>query len=146
MANEQNLRSFGDLPAEEHKALSSQGGKASGVSKRKAKSMREAARVLLEAAYEDDAHKAALLEQMGLEPDQQGAILLAAAERAKAGDIEAARFVRDTSGQAPAQQHEIGGIDGQPIEFMDLSGMTTEQLQHLLAQYPEDEKTGENPA
>ena len=95
--------------------------------------MREAARHLLEAPLLDDEETAELLAQLGLEADQQSAILLAAVRKGKQGDIEAARYARDTSGQAPAQQVELGGIDGQPIETMDLSALTTEQLQEILA-------------
>lgn len=141
--NMSNLRSLGDLPEDEHKAISSKGGKASGVAKRKAKSMREAARILLEAPLLGEDETAALLKQLGLDADQQSAILLAATARAKGGDIEAARYVRDTSGQAPSQQVELGGIEGQPIESLDLSKLTTEQLQILLQKHSgEDEKSG----
>ena len=96
--------------------------------------MREAANILLKADLLDDEETAELLARLGLEPDQQSAILLAAIQKAKRGDIEAARYARDTSGQAPAQQMEIGGMDGKPIETMDLSGMSTEELEKLLAE------------
>lgn len=132
MANEQNLRPYGTIPEEEHKALSSKGGKASGEARRKAKNMREAAQVLLSAALTDSPETQKALEILGLEADQQGALLLAALQKGKAGDIEAARFVRDTSGQAPSQMVELGGIDGKPIQQVDLSSLTNEQLQELL--------------
>ena len=120
MANEQNLIPMTERSKEEHRQLSSKGGKASAKAKRKAKSMREAARILLEAPLLDDEQTVELLARLGLEADQQSAILLSAIIKAKNGDIEAGRYVRDTSGQAPSQQLELGGIDGQPIETMDL--------------------------
>ena len=132
MAREDNLRSLADLPEEQFKAYSAAGGRASGVSKRKAKNMREAAQILLSAALVDDPATAEALATLGLEADQQGAMLLAALRKSQTGDIEAARFVRDTSGQAPAQMVELGGIDGKPIQELNLSELTTEQLQQLL--------------
>lgn len=132
MANEQNLVSFADMPEEKHKAIAAAGGIASGKAKRKAKNMREAAQILLAAALIDDPETEQALATLGLEADQQGAMLLAALRKSQTGDIEAARFVRDTSGQAPAQMVELGGIDGKPIQELNLSELTTEQLQQLL--------------
>ena len=132
MANEQNLKSFADIPEEKHKEISAAGGIASGKARRKAKSMREAAQILLAAALIDDPETQKALEVLGLEADQQGAMLLAALRKSQMGDIEAARFVRDTSGQAPAQLVELGGIDGKPIQELNLSELTNEQLQELL--------------
>lgn len=137
--NSQYLTPFNTMDAEKQKAIATLGGKASGVARRKAKNMREAARILLEAPLLDDAKTAAVLEQMGLEADQQSAILLAAIGKAKRGDIEAARYARDTSGQAPAQQVDIGLGDKKPAE-MDLTGLTEEQLQQML----QEAKSAEN--
>ena len=132
MANEQNLKSFADMPEEKHKEISAAGGIASGKAKRKAKNMREAAQILLSAALVDAPETAKALETLGLEADQQGAMLLAALRKSQTGDIEAARFVRDTSGQAPAQMVELGGIDGKPIQELNLAELSTEQLHQLL--------------
>ena len=133
MANEQNLIQFDEMDEARRREISSNGGKASGVARRKAKNMREAARILLSAALLDDDATKAALEQMGLEADQQSAILLAAIDKAKRGDIEAARYARDTSGQAPAQQVDIGLGDKRPEE-MDLSTLSMEQLQQLMTE------------
>ena len=138
MANEQNLRSLASLPPEQHKEFSVAGGIASGKARRKAKSMREAARFLLEAPLLDDPATRAALETLGLEADQQSAILLKAIEQARRGDIESARYARDTSGQAPAQQVALGGVDGQPIKTLDLSGLSNEELQQLISAQDQD--------
>lgn len=132
MANAENLRPYGTIPEAEHKELSAKGGRASGVAKRKAKNMREAAQILLSAALVDDPETEQALATLGLEADQQGAMLLAALRKSQTGDIEAARFVRDTSGQAPAQMVALGGMDGQPIQTMDLSTLSNDELQKLL--------------
>ena len=139
MANEQNLRPFDKLSEDEKRAIQSAGGIASGKARRKAKNMREAARFLLEAPLLDDPETRKALETLGLEADQQSAILLQAIKQARRGDMESARYARDTSGQAPAQQVELGGIDGQPIQSVDLSQLSNEQLQKLVS---DSEKQG----
>lgn len=139
MANEQNLRPFDKLSEDEKRAIQSAGGIASGKARRKAKNMREAARFLLEAPLLDDPETRKALETLGLEADQQSAILLQAIKQARRGDMESARYARDTSGQAPAQQVELGGMDGQPIKSVDLSQLSNEQLQKLVA---DSEKQG----
>ena len=141
MANEQNLIQFDEMDEARRREISSNGGKASGVARRKAKNMREAARILLSAPLLDDEETAALLGRLGLDADQQSAILLAAIDKAKRGDIEAARYARDTSGQAPAQQVDIGLGDKKPDE-MDLTGLTEEQLQQLLQEAKNAENGG----
>lgn len=136
MAKEDNLIPMSARPIEEQKRITSAGGRASGEAKRRKKNLREVARALLEAPLTNcDSETAAALEAAGLDKDHQGAMMLAALLKSENGDIEASRFVRDTSGQAPSQQVELGGIDGKPIEVMDLSGLTTEQLNALLAQH-----------
>lgn len=140
MANErslENLVQFENRP--DHKELSAKGGRASGESKRRKKNLREVARALLEAPLTDcNPEIAAALAAAGLDQDHQGAMMLAALRKSELGDIEASRFVRDTSGQAPSQQVELGGIDGKPIEVVDLSGLSMDQLNALLAQHSEE--------
>ena len=134
MANADNLIPMSARPIEDQKRITSAGGRASGEAKRRKKNLREVARALLEAPLLDcDAEMAAALEAAGLDKDHQGAMMLAALRKSEIGDIEASRFVRDTSGQAPSQQVELGGIEGKPIEVMDLSNLTTEQLNALLS-------------
>lgn len=140
MAGIENLRSLGDVPAEERKAIQSAGGVASGKARRKARNMREAAQILLSAALVDDPETEQALATLGLEADQQGAMLLAALRKSQTGDIEAARFVRDTSGQAPAQMVELGGMDGKPLQGVNLAELSNEELQKLLQQHTESDE------
>lgn len=134
MANEQNLVSLGSRPLEERREIARKGAEASNAAQRRKRNLREVTRALLEAPLTDCSPElAAALEAAGLDKDHQGAMMLAALRKSEIGDIEASRFVRDTSGQAPSQQVELGGIDGKPIEVMDLSNLTTEQLNALLA-------------
>ena len=132
VGNNGNLIPTTDLTPEERSDLGRKGGIASGVARRKARNMREAARLILSSPLTDDPETAAALEQLGLEPDQQGAILLAVTKKSKYGDIEAARYIRDTSGQSPAQMVELSGPSGGAIGI-DLSGYTDDQLRDLLS-------------
>lgn len=138
VANEQNLIPLNERSPEERAAIGSKGGKATAAKKRRAKNMKEAANILLAADLLDDEATAELLGRLGLEADQQSAILLAAIQKARRGDIEAARYARDTSGQAPAHQMEIGGIDGKPIESLDLQNLSTEELEKIAAEAEKD--------
>ena len=140
MAGIENLRSLGDVPEEERKAIQSAGGVASGKARRKARNMREAAQILLSAALVDDPETEQALATLGLEADQQGAMLLAALRKSQTGDIEAARFVRDTSGQAPAQMVELGGLEGKPLQGVNLAELSNEELQKLLQQHTETDE------
>lgn len=134
------LRKFGEIPEEEHRIKAAEGGRKSGEVRRRKKNLREVTRALLEASAlpDTDPELLAALEAAGLDKDNQGVMMLAAMRKAEAGDIEASRFVRDTSGQAPSQQVELGGIDGKPIEVMDLSGLSTEELNKLLSRQTGD--------
>jgi hypothetical protein len=128
------LRKFGEIPAEEHRELARKGADASNAAQRRKKSLREVARALLEAPLTECSDElAAALEAAGLDKDHQGAMMLAALRKSETGDIEASRFVRDTSGQAPTQQVELGGMDGKPIEIADLTSLTTEELNKLIS-------------
>jgi hypothetical protein len=131
MAKEDNLIDISSRP--NHKELSAKGGENSAKAKKKMKNMREAARYLLESPILGDQETADALAELGLDADYQSATLLNILRKSANGDVEAARFVRDTSGQAPAQQVELGGMDGKPIEVMDLSGLSTEELQKLIS-------------
>lgn len=135
VANEQNLIPANKRSPEELAEMSRKGGIASGEAKRRKKTLREVARAMLEAPLLADTDPAviAALEELGLEKDQQGAMILAAMRKSAAGDIEASRFVRDTSGQAPTQQVELGGMEGKPIEIADLANLTTEELNKLIS-------------
>lgn len=99
MANEQNLK-----PARsksEARERGSKGGKASGESRRRRKTLKENMNLLLElpVAASDDYN---ILAEMGVDPmDTDNAMLLTAAlfQKAKGGDVAAYREIRDLVGE-----------------------------------------------
>lgn len=108
------------------------GGIASGESRRKTKTFREAMKALLECEVMDE-HQAEILEAFGLDPTYLNQIGLANIKKAAAGDTEAARFVRDTCGEKPREGIELGNLDDKPLSYLDMSKMTDEQLRVLAA-------------
>lgn len=76
----------------------------------------------------DDAKIYKLLTKAGVvNPTQADAILFAQAEKAKSGDTMAAQFVRDTAGEKPSNQVEVGVYD-KPIGEIDLAQLSEEEL------------------
>lgn len=140
MANEQNLKHF-ERGSERAKENGRMGGIASGEARRRKRTMREAAQQILSGGlvFGDDNTKA-ILAALGIEvPTNADGIVLVATLKAAAGDMEAARFVRDTGGELPTAKVEIGGMEDKPIEVLDLSSLTDSQLQELAYRRLESE-------
>ena len=100
--------------------------------RRKKKAMRELARDILDLQLADEDEMKAELEKRGVEQTEAAALLLAQLTRARAGDTEAARFLRDTSGQKPVDNVAIGNLDDKPFETLDLASLTEAQLKELI--------------
>jgi len=79
----------------------------------------------------------AQLEKLGLTANHENAMMLASAKRAMLGDIEAARFVRDTVGEKPTEAMQLA-ITDKPIKSLDLTGLSDEELE-ALADQPDEE-------
>ena len=114
MANEQNLKPpfTSDQNREEASKNGKKGGKASGEARRRKKEMRERLELLLSMPISNG--KGAELEKIksygainGKNVTVEDAILIAIAQKALKGDISAATFIRDTSGQKCAEKVEI---------------------------------------
>lgn len=127
-----NLRSFADMTATEQRVIQSAGGKASGESRRRRKTQAEIIRQIMELKLtpEEGADK---LEALGLDPTWATDANVAVMQKARRGDVESLRYLRDTIGEKPREGLEIGNLDGQPIATMDLSAMTDDQLRALIA-------------
>lgn len=140
MANEENLKPL-QANTDRARETGRLGGIASGEARRKKRTMKEAAQQILSGGlvFGDDSTKE-ILALLGIDvPTNADGIMLVATLKASRGDIEAARFVRDTGGEVPTSKVEVGGIEDKPIEVLDLSALTDAQLQELAAKRLQDE-------
>lgn len=118
------------LTPEQRTERARQGALATNEKRRQRKTMREGFKEALKAGVTDASMEEAL-KAIGLEPTMQNAILLAAIGKAMTGDIEAARFVRDTIGEKPTEALQISAV--QDVQQMDVSGLTDAELQAIIA-------------
>lgn len=106
MSNEQNLVSIGDRTTEEQRAITSAGGKASGVTRRRKRSMREAAEYYLSLPVMDQ--KAInRFEGDGIEVgdiDNQMAVIVGLTKSAMKGDSRAAKLIMEMLGENPKEE------------------------------------------
>ena len=107
--NEQNLRPI--RTTEEAKVKGAVGGKKSGEAKRRKKSMKAAAKLLLSLPAQGDAEKQ--LVKLGLDPadaDNQMLVIAAMFLKAAKGDVKAATFLRDTAGEVPMTERDRADV------------------------------------
>lgn len=100
MPNEQNLIPFDERTESEQREIRSAGGQASGVSRRRKKSLREAAELYLSLPVADKRTWNRLARE-GVEPedvDNQMAIIAGLALKAMKGDSRAAKVIFDLVG------------------------------------------------
>lgn len=124
---------------EERRAHSSLGGKRGSETLRKKKAMRELARAILDLDLKTEDEFRKELKERGIPQTEAAAVLLAQLLRARTGDTEAARFLRDTSGQKPVDNVAIGNLEDKPFATLDLSSLTDDQLKELAADSEEEE-------
>ena len=115
---------------EEARARGQKGGIKSGESRRRRKTFAEGLRELL-AMPEDDPELRAALQALGLEGTMQDAMNVAQIKQAKRGDTDSFRIVRDTIGEKPRDELEIGGLADRPIQTIDLSKLSDDELRRL---------------
>ena len=110
-------------------AVRSKGGKNNAERNRKYRTFRECLQTILTLEVGDEALRAEL-EKMGLDPSYSNAISMAAIRKAAStGDIEAARFTRDTVGEKPTEALNLN-LD-KPVKSMDLSKLSDAELEAL---------------
>ena len=127
-----NLVSLGKRSVEEQRAIQSAGGKASGVSRRRRKTQAEIIRQIMDLKLTPE-EGADALEALGLDPTWATDANVAVMQKARRGDVEAIRYLRDTIGEKPREGLEIGNLDGQPLSTIDLSALTDDQLRAMIA-------------
>lgn len=134
-----------DMSREEYLEICRRGGRASQEKQKRKKQMRELANVILDLALVDADEIKASLEAAGFtdEVTMAAGILFAQAAKAIRGDTEAARFVRDTSGQRPVEGLVVGNLEDRPFETIDLAAMSDDQLRALMAAKADEEKEEE---
>jgi hypothetical protein len=114
-----------------------QGGYASAKKQRMRKLQREILKDILSLDVPDKDLRAALVA-IGLDPSVATQINYAVATRAMGGDVESARYVRDTIGEKPVSGIEVGNLDDKPFKSLDMSKLTDEQLAAIAARRAED--------
>ena len=101
MPNEKNLIPFDQRTEEEHRDIRSAGGKASGVSRRRKRSLKEAADLYLSLPV-SDRRVWNKIARKGVDPediDNQMAMIIGLTMAATAGDAKAAKVIVDLLGE-----------------------------------------------
>ena len=93
MANKKNLVSLAERTTSEQREIAKAGGRASGESRRKRKSLREQLEILLENG------------------NTQESIAVALVEKAMSGDVRAFEVLRDTIGEKPVDKVVTAEVD-----------------------------------
>lgn len=127
-----NLIPFSQRTQEEARELGRAGGQASGKARRLKRTQADILRQIL-ALEETDEKRRELLKALGLEGNFADSINYTASIKARDGDVEAMRYVRDTIGEKPREGLELGNLDDRPLATIDLSKMSDEQLQAMAA-------------
>lgn len=101
---QKDLIPMNERTEEEQKEIASKGGKASGAARRRKRTIRDAARLILSLSVRDtdtiETLKAAGIENPG-ELNNLEAMVAVQIAKAKAGDLKALEFIRDSIGENP---------------------------------------------
>ena len=127
-----NLVPFDQRSEEKQREIRSMGGKASQAKQKRRKTQAEIIRQIMELKLtpEEGADK---LEALGLDPTWATDANVAVMQKARKGDVESLRYLRDTIGEKPRDGLEIGNLDGQPLSTIDMSALTDDQLRAMIA-------------
>ena len=100
------------------------------------RSLRKAAQILLWHPLKrvpEESEIVLTMRQMGIDdPTGADAVMLAQYIKARRGDTDAARFIRDTAGEKPSQQVEVNLLD-KPLDSIDFASLDDAQLEALAA-------------
>ena len=130
--NDQNLKKYSEYTESEKAEFHRQGGIASGQSKRRRKTFAETLQAALarEITVEQGKEK---LQALGYDGTWMDLLSQAQVDKAARGDTEAFRAVRDTIGENPRQGIDVTGLDGKPLEGVDLTQLSDDQLRAMIA-------------
>ncbi len=126
---------FGDtdtMLAEAHSVAVKRGAAKSAETRKRKRNLRMIANALLDGQVleTDEIYKE--LQDRGFEDTYADAMMLSVMSKAMHGDVEAARFIRDTAGQKPKDQVEIGNIDGIPLLRHEMANLSDETLRQMI--------------
>jgi hypothetical protein len=127
-----NLIPFEQRTEEAQRHIRSMGGKASAEKQRRRKTQAEIIRQIMDLKLSPE-EGADRLEALGLDPTWATDANVAVMQKARRGDVESLRYLRDTIGEKPRDGLEIGGIEGQPVSTIDLTALTDDQLRAMIA-------------
>ena len=129
---------YSQLSPEQRTEQCRKAGIAGREARRKYRTQRELLSLILSSPI-DDKEKAKKLKEAGFPATYGGAMAFAATAKAVDGDIEAARFVRDTVGEKPTESYQMNVTD-KPVKSLDLTQLTDEELEAMVASRLPDEK------
>ena len=129
---------YSQLTPEQRTEQCRKAGIAGREARRKYRTQRELLSLILSSPI-DDKEKAKKLKEAGFPATYGGAMAFAATAKAVDGDIEAARFVRDTVGEKPTESYQMNVTD-KPVKSLDLTQLTDEELEAMVASRLPDEK------
>ena len=119
------------LTQEELSERGRKAGIASGEARRLRRTQADILRQILVLDYTDPERRK-LLMQLGLTGSFADAINLSVLEKAAKGDVEAARYMRDTIGEKPREDMQVSVLDT-PVEQLNMSELTDEELNAIVA-------------
>ena len=129
---------YSQLSPEQRTEQCRKAGIAGREARRKYRTQRELLSLILSSPI-GDKEKAKKLKEAGFPATYGGAMAFAATAKAVDGDIEAARFVRDTVGEKPTESYQMNVTD-KPVKSLDLTQLTDEELEAMVASRLPDEK------
>lgn len=124
------LRPANLLSDKERAELASKAGKASGAARRQRRKQADIIRAILDLPETDPARRDELIA-LGLPGTVADQINRAVAGRAQSGDVEAARYLRDTIGERPADNVAVDLTAD--VASIDMSKLTDAQLAELAS-------------
>ncbi|MBQ8075504.1 MAG: hypothetical protein IJ237_05915 [Oscillospiraceae bacterium] len=116
--------------AEERREQARKAGIASGEARRKKRALRDLLTDMLGAELSDEDEVKKTLEAMGIEASQEAAIGLAMIQKARKGEVEAARFLRDSSGQKISEGIKLETVND--TDTIDLSHLSNAELTAMI--------------
>lgn len=122
------------LSPEQRRESALRASRASAEKRRAARTWKEAAQQAMRGNLtpeEDRKTRAVLGLGNDVDLNQRDAIIAAMTAKAKAGDHQAAAFLRDTAGEKPELLLKVGTIEDKPFDQIDLRTLTDAELRQL---------------